>query len=85
MGGWMMAGKIQVVRIMDNVPMFEMVIASTDADLERGLLSSDDALEIAYDIVNSAIDWYDTGSSPWRVQVDDGVVFESRPVAGEAQ
>lgn len=73
--------KIQVVRIIDNVVMFDMVVASTPEELERGLLSADDALEIAYDIVHTAGECYDTGSSPWKVVIGDDVAFQSRPVA----
>ena len=59
--------KIRVVRIVDDVPMFEMIVASTPEELERGLLSQDDAMEIATDIVHCAAECYDTGSSPWKV------------------
>ena len=63
--------KIKVVRNIDSVPMFEMVVASTPEELERGLLAPDDAMEIASDIVHNAADWYDSGDSPWRVVVED--------------
>jgi len=76
------SGGIRVVRAIDNVTMFTMAIASSPEELDRGLLSADDALEMAYTIVENAADWYDSGDSPWRVVIDDDVEFESKPVAG---
>lgn len=52
---------ILVVRIVDNVTMFQMEISEH--------LSADDALEIATDIVNNVADWYDSGDSPWKIVV----------------
>jgi hypothetical protein len=71
-----MSSKIRVVRVLDGATIFEMAVGPA--------LDAAAALEIAYDIVVNAADWYDTGDSPWRVEVelDDNVPFESAPVAG---
>jgi hypothetical protein len=64
--------------------MFEMVIASSQDELERGFLSTNDALDMATDIVNGAAEWYDSGSSPWKiVAIENGRVVET--LEGEDQ
>jgi hypothetical protein len=49
-----MAARIRVVRAIDGVTMFEMTFARSDEDVAAGLLTYDDALEIATDIVTNA-------------------------------